>query len=185
MALDISSPSAENNPGTRSEHKTTKFKSDPLCRSVKEKVKAGLAEHFGIPSDGLFLTHPTFFSRLDSTPAVTPHDEYWHLHIDKETYPEFHYTSLLYLTDHGRDFKGGEFVFVDAHDHMNRTIQPRMGRVSMFTSGIENKHYVERVTEGTRYALTIGFSCDPKFAIPEPGSQGHKAFQESKSTPGN
>ena len=34
------------------------------------------------------------------------------------TYPEFHYTSLLYLTDHGLDFKGGEFIFVD--EKLNR-----------------------------------------------------------------
>jgi hypothetical protein len=32
--------------------------------------------------------------------------------------------------------------------------------VSAFTSGIENKHYVEPVTEGVRYALTMGFTCD-------------------------
>ena len=34
------------------------------------------------------------------------------------TYPEFHYTSLLYLTDHGKDFQGGQFIFVD--DKLNR-----------------------------------------------------------------
>lgn len=153
-----------------------------VYRSVKEKVKSAVGAHFGIDSNSLYLTHPTFFSRLDSKAPATAHDEYWHLHIDKETYPEFHYTSLLYLTDFDKDFRGGEFVFVDTNDRMNRTIQPRMGRVSMFTSGIENKHYVERVTEGTRYALTIGFSCDPKFAIPEPGSEGHEAFQQSKTS---
>jgi len=153
-----------------------------IYRSVKNKVKDALADHFGIDAQSLHLTHPTFFSRLDGKAAQTAHDEYWHVHVDKTTYPEFHYTSLLYLTDHGHDFKGGEFVFVDNHDKLNRTIQPRMGRVSMFTSGIENKHFVERVTEGTRYALTIGFSCDPKYAIPEPGSEGHQAFQKSKSS---
>ena len=130
--------------------------------TVKDKVKAAVADHFGIASNSLYLTHPTFFSRLDNRQAKTPHDEYWHVHVDKTTYPEFHYTSLLYLTDHGIDFQGGEFVFVDIHDKLNRTIQPRMGRVSMFTSGIENKHYVSPVTEGTRYALTIGFTCNPE-----------------------
>ena len=90
---------------------------------------------------------------------------------DKETYPNFHYTSLLYLTDFEEDFKGGEFVFVDGHDKLNRTIEPRLGRVSFFTSGVENKHYVKRVTSGVRYALTLGFTCDATKAIKEPGSE--------------
>ena len=41
-----------------------------------------------------------------------------------------------------------------------RTIQPRHGRMSAFTSGIENKHHVEPVTKGVRFALTMGFTCD-------------------------
>ncbi|TRY69063.1 hypothetical protein TCAL_04139 [Tigriopus californicus] len=140
-----------------------------VYKSVKDRVKAAVAEHFGLNNDHLFLSHPTFFSRITAAPAQTLHDEYWHVHIDKETYPSFHYTSLLYLTDFGIDFQGGSFVFVDAHDNMNRTIEPRMGRVSAFTSGIENKHHVERVTSGIRYALTMGFTCDPSQAIPNPG----------------
>ena len=38
----------------------------------------------------------------------------------------------------------------------------------MFTSGSENLHYVERVTSGTRYALTVSFTCDQKYAIDDP-----------------
>ncbi len=88
---------------------------------VQEKVRSAVAAHFGLPEpSSLRLTHPTFFSRLTSRPPSTPHDEYWHLHVDKETYPAFHYTSLLYLTDHGVDFEGGEFVFVDGDDKLNR-----------------------------------------------------------------
>ena len=42
------------------------------------------------------------------------------------------------------------------------------GRVSIFTSGTENPHHVERVTSGTRYAITIPFTCDPEYAIADP-----------------
>lgn len=45
------------------------------------------------------------------------------------------------------------------------------GRVSAFTSGSENLHYVERVTGGTRYAITVSFTCDPKHAIEDPKLQ--------------
>ena len=81
-----------------------------VLRSVKDKVKEAVAAHFNLDNSKLFLSHPTFFSELTAVPAVTPHDEYWHDHIDKETYPSFHYTSLLYLSDYKRDFTGGRLV---------------------------------------------------------------------------
>ena len=144
-----------------------------VYNQVKDTIKDYIAEHFGIESTSLHLTHPTFFSRIENQPAKTPHDEYWHVHIDKETYPSFHYTSLLYLTDFGEDFSGGEFVFVDVSDKLNRTIEPRLARLSFFTSGIENKHHVKPVISGVRYALTLGFTCDVSKAIPDPGSDEH------------
>ena len=42
------------------------------------------------------------------------------------------------------------------------------GRLSAFTSGAENVHYVERVSSGTRYAITISFTCNPSYAISDP-----------------
>ena len=138
-------------------------------RNIKNRVKAAVAEHFNLDNDQLYLSHPTFFSELTSIPAVTLHDEYWHPHIDKETYPSFHFTSLLYLSDYKRDFTGGRFIFIDESAKANRTIEPREARVSAFTSGVENRHYVEPVTGGTRYALTMGFTCDKTKSIPDPG----------------
>ena len=49
--------------------------------NAKNKVRDLVQEHFGVSQ--LYLTHPTFFSKLDSKPASSVHDEYWHLHIDK------------------------------------------------------------------------------------------------------
>ena len=51
--------------------------------NVKENVKNAIADHFGLDSASLHLTHPTFFSRIDSKAARTMHDEYWHVHVDK------------------------------------------------------------------------------------------------------
>lgn len=42
------------------------------------------------------------------------------------------------------------------------------GRVLLFTSGHENAHFVERVTWGVRYAITISFTCEQKEAIADP-----------------
>ncbi|KAJ8935856.1 hypothetical protein NQ314_012611 [Rhamnusium bicolor] len=119
-----------------------------VYKLVRTKIQNAIAETFGIDINSLFLTHPTFFSRLTSLEAVTPHDEYWHAHIDKHTYESFHYTSLLYLNDYGVDFKGGRFIFFNdmSNPTKNVTVEPRKGRVSMFTSGSENPHSVERVS---------------------------------------
>lgn len=139
-------------------------------KQVRMKIHRAVAQHFKISPDVLYLTHPTFFSRLTNLPPGTEHDEYWHPHVDKDTYESFHYTSLLYLSDYGEDFDGGRFVFVDK-DNVNSTVEPRKGRVSMFTSGKENTHFVERVRSGTRFAMTVSFTCDPKHAISDPNGK--------------
>ncbi|KAK2151407.1 hypothetical protein LSH36_364g02050 [Paralvinella palmiformis] len=137
-----------------------------VFRTVKDKIHTAIAGAFGISKDSLYLTSPTFFSRMTSKPARTIHDEYWHIHVDKETYGSFHYTSLLYLTTYNQDFTGGRFVFVDKG--RNTTVEPKLGRVSFFTSGWENPHFVEKVRSGTRYAITVSFTCDPDKAIGDP-----------------
>ncbi|XP_031699218.1 2-oxoglutarate and iron-dependent oxygenase domain-containing protein 3 [Anarrhichthys ocellatus] len=137
-----------------------------LYRSVRERIQAVIAETFGLDPKLMYLTKPTFFSRINSTIAKTQHDEYWHPHIDKVTYGSFDYTSLLYLSDYGSDFTGGRFIFMDPNG--NRTVEPRAGRVSFFSSGTENLHRVEKVAWGTRYAITVSFTCDPAHGISDP-----------------
>jgi predicted 2-oxoglutarate/Fe(II)-dependent dioxygenase YbiX len=78
-------------------------------------------------------------------------------------YGSFTYTALVYLSDFNHEFKGGEFVFRAGPERI--VIEPRKGRLSMFTSGSENVHNVEKVTSGKRLALTIAFTCDRSKAI--------------------
>lgn len=137
-----------------------------LYRDVRDRIQTVIAETFGLDKSLLYLTKPTFFSRINSTSAKTQHDEYWHPHVDKVTYGSFDYTSLLYLSDYGYDFTGGRFIFMDSNG--NRTVEPRAGRVSFFSSGSENLHRVEQVSWGTRYAITVSFTCDPAHAIEDP-----------------
>ena len=63
------------------------------------------------------------------------------------------------LATFGSGYTAVIYLIVVGHQSY-RTIQPRSGRVSAFTSGPENKHHVEKVMSGTRYALTMGFTCD-------------------------
>ncbi|KAG9467869.1 hypothetical protein GDO78_014136 [Eleutherodactylus coqui] len=137
-----------------------------LYRNVKRRIQQEIATTFDLDANSLYLTKPTFFSRMNSSEAKTAHDEYWHPHIDKVTYGSFDYTSLLYLSDYSRDFGGGRFIFID--EKTNSTLEPRLGRLSFFTSGSENLHRVEKVSWGTRYAITISFTCNPDHSIMDP-----------------
>lgn len=101
------------------------------------------------------------------------------------------------MNEFHRDFEGGRFIFIDENKDDNRTayssIEPKKGRVSVFTSGGENVHHIEKVTQGIRYeclpkilsriqwikskpilfryAMTISFTCNREFAIADPAEQ--------------
>ncbi|XP_075313225.1 2-oxoglutarate and iron-dependent oxygenase domain-containing protein 3-like [Odontesthes bonariensis] len=122
-----------------------------LYRDVRERIQAVIVEMFGLDPT---LMKPTFFFRVNSTTVC------------QVTYGSFDYTSLLYLSDYGSDFTGGRFVFMD--ENGTRTVEPRAGRVSFFSSGSENLHRVEKVTWGSCYAITVSFTCDPAHAISDP-----------------
>ena len=70
-------------------------------RDVRGRIQTVIAETFDLDPTLMYLTKPTFFSRINSTVAKTQHDEYWHPHIDKVmhgnrvvTLPPVSYTSL-------------------------------------------------------------------------------------------
>ena len=52
-------------------------------------------------------------------------------------------------------------MFVSSEDNSTPvyTVEPKTGRVVIFSSGQENPHYVERVTSGTRHVLAFWFTC--------------------------
>lgn len=97
-----------------------------IYRNVRKKIQNALASRFGITASKIYLTKPTFFSRLTNKPPLSKNDEYWHPHVDKETYPSFHYTTLLYLNDYGIDFLGGQFKFIDT-GNFTSAVQPKKG----------------------------------------------------------
>lgn len=141
-------------------------KSLQTFKNVKNKIIHNISFQFGVSPQHLHLTSPVFFTRITNAKAATLNDQYWHPHVDKVTYGTFAYTSLVYLSNYKEEFRGGRFIFLDSKQ--NITVEPRFGRVSAFTSSSENVHMVEPVNHGTRFALTIPFTCDPKQAIENP-----------------
>lgn len=83
-----------------------------------------------------------------------------HPHVDKDNTQHYDYSGLLYLADYGEDFTGGLFAFNDKND--DQIFEPARGRLMMFTSGKENLHQVQRVESGTRYVMSMWFSCDAR-----------------------
>ncbi|EKX36100.1 hypothetical protein GUITHDRAFT_146036 [Guillardia theta CCMP2712] len=130
-----------------------------LVQYFLAKVKLRIMREFGLEviyDSGALLT------RLKGDPPrdewdVEPGHVYWNPHVDKANIPTYDYSALLYLNTHGKDFHGGEFSFID--DDADRIVQPRAGRLLIFTSGPENLHQVREVTRGTRYVLAMWFTC--------------------------
>ena len=46
-------------------------------------------------------------------------------------------------------------------------VQPGAGRLVMFSSGRENVHQVRPVRTGTRYVMSMWFTCDPDRVFPD------------------
>jgi hypothetical protein len=45
-------------------------------------------------------------------------------------------------------------------------IEPRAGRVVIFSAGMENTHHVERVLSGQRFVLSFWFTCNRNREFP-------------------
>ena len=137
-------------------------------RDIITKLKEILQSRLDVKT--LYFTAPTFVTRLDGTAGSwepeSMHDEYWHLHVDQNSTSHYHYSGLLYLSTYDVDFKGGRlFMYNKDEVTVEQIVEPRRGRVALFTSGPENPHNVERLTGGLRYTLSFWFTCDVKKAF--------------------
>ena len=151
-----------------------------MYRRVTSRIKTAVEEAFGLSR--LYFTAPTFITREIGETNWQPrtmHDEYWHVHVDKNNTEHYDYSGLVYLSDYGKDFEGGELhfypdssldcsAFVDPVNpgpcsvtgDADLIVHPKKGRLIVFPSGRENPHRVTQVTSGTRYVLSFWFTCD-------------------------
>jgi hypothetical protein len=149
--------------------------------AVRDRVRDKVRKLFRAPA---ILPEMSFFSHINASKnARNLHDEYWHPHIDTEQYGTFAVTTILYLNDHGDDYKGGAIRFADDDAAARQALggpaggtwsrlEPILGRLVAFTSGRENVHHVEPVTSGTRLALTMAFTCNEGKAASVPKWDG-------------
>jgi len=148
-----------------------------ILGKLRTVIQLRITMEFGGVPERLFPTYPITISRMTSDAVQRIRDEYWRPRVDKEKHGAWHYTALIHLGTYGSDFEGGRFVLVDSNT--NRTVEPRKGRLTLFTSGSENLQYTERVKSGEYYLLTIAFTCDPGLARQDPTLQDMKIAARS------
>lgn len=91
--------------------------------------------------------------------AAPPPDgpaRYWNAHVDEAQVAAFQFSAVLYLSTAGSDFSGGAFSFRDSD--ADRIVEPRAGRLTFFSGGLENVHRVEHVGAGSRFVFAMWFT---------------------------
>ena len=83
---------------------------------------------------------------LDGSPNYTPYRKY---------------SSIVFLN---QEFEGGTLQFTKGSSDV---IQPEIGKLVAFTSGLQDTHKVNIVTSGTRYTLACWFTDSEAHAIQE------------------
>lgn len=83
-------------------------------------------------------------------------------HYDKEIHKNVHYTVVIFLSNYKVNFYGGRFLFIEQEKKKlkNHIVDPKAGRVLVYSSGSENTHIIENVLNGRLVSLTFSFSCN-------------------------
>ena len=159
-----------------------------LLYSTVERVRRKVARAYGADLDQLRVSDATLVrlraaaeeardasetGALDVGVLRGDHFSYHRPHIDQISVPEYEYSALLYLARHGEDFDGGRLVFHDPEQDV--VLLPEPGTLVAFRSGNTNLHCVERVSRGSRFALTMWFTSSPPPADLDPA---HRAMLE-------
>eukprot|EP00928_Gymnodinium_smaydae_P091051 TRINITY_DN74751_c0_g1_i1.p1 TRINITY_DN74751_c0_g1~~TRINITY_DN74751_c0_g1_i1.p1 ORF type:complete len:434 (-),score=51.52 TRINITY_DN74751_c0_g1_i1:503-1735(-) len=134
-----------------------------LFMHVLERSRRLIAAYVGVPASWIsFASH--FLVKKEGTDTSGDSDDDVNTeHCDESSFKRFHFSGVLWLTDHGGG-NGGELRFRDADTRTWRnTVKPRVGRLALFSSGWENIHRVQDMKRGTRWALPLFASVVPPF----------------------
>eukprot|EP00937_MAST-01D_sp_MAST-1D-sp2_P006283 g6283.t1 len=143
-----------------------------LLRWVEWQRRA-VAREYGVALGSLHLAS-TFVTRVTATMTAK---SYSNIHADQSSFDRFHFSNTLYLGTLGADFRGGTLTFFgDNAEYMLPTgqpmrmaslsVEPRVGRAVLTSSGWENIHQLDRVLAGSRFSMQTFFTTTP----PEPNN---------------
>lgn len=128
---------------------------------IQPKIIENIAQRFEIAHNSLYLTTPTCFAKI--TNSTNEYSEAMQRHrFDKETNKHVQFSVYIFLARFKKDFEGGRFIFTDVENkkRKNVIIDPKVGRVVVYSSGSENTHLIENVLSGHLSFLTLSFTCD-------------------------
>lgn len=118
------------------------------------KIKQTLEEFYGVGTldgeGGIAKLTSGAFNGLHSDMYQINGDE-WEDGSGRQS--ELEYSALLYLSDYGTDFTGGEIIFPQ-HD---LKIEPMSGMLLFFRGDMDHLHRVSQVTSGERYCIVTFF----------------------------
>lgn len=145
----------------------------PIFRILVRRAQTVLRERFGV--DNLRFYRSNIISWIGPREAPTSVPLPWtprSLHGDTNTDEMFIYTTILYLSQHGDDCVGGETGIADEVRTSSPVrgaagvvsaglrVQPSIGRLLVFSSGVENMHEMLPVVKGKRVAVQMWFACE-------------------------
>lgn len=155
-----------------------------LFARIVARAQTVLRERFGVDKLRFYRSNMITWQRHGDDevaqaewPSVEPRK--WRpsaMHGDTNTDEMFMYTTILYLTEHGVDGVGAETGIVDAVDeskgivNAGLRVQPGVGRLLVFSAGVENMHEMLQLAHGKRIAIQMWFACDgqqPGWAAPQ------------------
>ena len=161
-------------------------KTPALFATIVARAQTVLRERFGVDKLRFYRSNMITWQRHGHDavpqaewPSVSPRT--WRpsaLHGDTNTDEMFMYTTILYLTEHGVDGVGAETGIADAVDeskgdrvvNAGLRVQPGVGRLLVFSAGVENMHEMLQLAHGRRIAIQMWFACDgqqPGWAAPQ------------------
>ena len=136
-----------------------------LLVRVLERIRRAASYVFAIPAHRVkFASH--FVSKITS--ARSPADSA--VHGDESSFATFHLSGVLWLGTLGTDFGGGRVSFFQGNGPDPWvSVEPRLGRLALFTSGWENLHRVEPVDWGSRWSVPVFLETlpDPELELLE------------------
>ena len=146
--------------------------SPPTFRTLVVRAQAVLREHFGVSSLRFYRSNIITWEGRDpdkqereTWPAQPARWAARSLHGDTNTDEMFLYTAILYLSQHGEDVMGAETGIADEVDGdftvgAGLRVEPSIGRLLVFSAGVENMHEMLPATHGQRVAIQFWFACE-------------------------
>lgn len=154
-----------------------------LMMRVAERLRRVMSEVFELPLESVGHAETLLALRRTaesgaSPPVSGPREEETMYHVDESLSSFFHFSSVVWLSDQGSDFDGGEIVFLHNRSWPWLVVEPAVGRTAFFSSGWENVHGIKPLTRGQRWALSM------VFMVHDDPSQPAEALRDAPRAPG-